>query len=204
MVFPVSLFSWFSTNYAAANERTRIRVEREYEQMVLSTIVPSMLNARETAIQSYITPSPIPTRTAIPSATIQASFTPIVQLTFKLSFYDPAIGRIFPEIALVNCAVWDAYLNDCTSKVNHGQDHYSLWYRRGVACPAPFIIGQRFRVISPPELVAVSSEWQCIDRGGAIVDGYLDFMLRYPDDIWSGVNLNAFPWNYPVVVEVLP
>lgn len=207
VVLPISLFTYVKTGIAAANEKTRIRVQQEYDQMVLSTVVPAMHNAYSTAVQSYVTPSPIPTNTPM-GATATAVYTPtgtaIQTLTFKLSFYDPAIGRIFPDIAFINCAVWDTYLQDCTSKVNHGRDHYSLWYRRGVACPAPFVVGQKLRILSPFELAAISSEWVCIDRGGAIVDGYLDFMLRFPDDIWSGPNLNDFPWNYPVVVELIP
>jgi len=113
---------------------------------------------------------------------------------FKLSFYDPAIGRFYPEIASVNCAVWDPAAQECRSLMSNG-DTFMNWYGRGVACPPPMQLGDVVRVVYPPQLVG---DWTCVDRGGAIVNGYLDFLLRYPEMIWTGYNLNHFPWSSTV------
>lgn len=140
------------------------------------------------------TPSPIPTSTRTHEV-----------LLFKLSFYDPNIPAFFannPETerayAEVNCAVYDYTLHRCVSTMANG-DPFERWYGRGVACPPPLQLGDIIEVIYPTQL---QGYWTCVDRGGAIVDQYLDFLLRYPDMVWTGYNLNNFPWASTVQVRL--
>lgn len=155
---------------------------------------------------SYSQPPPIPVSTPTPivirvDVVPPATSTPSVQLRyFKLSFYDPAIGRYFPQVASVNCANWDSVNQQCLSVMSNG-DTYLNWYGRGVACPPPLQLGDLVRVVYPPQLVG---DWTCVDRGGAVVDGYLDFLLRYPDMVWTGYNLDNFPWSSTVQAYVNP
>jgi len=121
----------------------------------------------------------------------------VVEL-YRLSFYDPMIGRFFPDIALINCAVWDVMTNSCVSSLANGDD-FRDWYGRGLACPPGHQLGDVLHVIYPEQL---RGDWTCVDRGGGIEGDLLDFLLLYPDDIWTGYNLDNFPWASPVVVEV--
>lgn len=175
------------------------------KEFVQTDTVGIVLTAKSNLDMTAFPPTGTPTVTPSPTVTpvpVGVGLYPV--MTFKLSFYDPAIGKYFPEIASVNCLDWSIELQDCLSKVNKGTEHYFVYYRRGVACPPPLHIGQRFRVVSPIELRNISTEWLCIDRGGAIHDYWMDFMLKYPDDIWTGDNLDNFPWGSDVVVEILP
>lgn len=198
-IVPYMTYSFFASSVEgvqAGTDETVVDVDYivALQLTTIATIQPPTLTPVPTLTQlPTFTPSPIPTST--PDL-------PVLQ--FRLSFYDPAIGKYFPEVRFVNCAVWDEALNDCISKVNNNSDHYSIWYRRGVACPPPLQIGQRIRILSPPELVSINEYWTCIDRGGAIVADYLDFMLEYPVDVWTGLDINDFAWQAPVMVELLP
>lgn len=113
----------------------------------------------------------------------------------RLSFYDPEIGRYFPDIASVNCADWDSVNKVCNSKLLYHQMDYSDWYGRGVACPPALPDLAVLRVVYPEQL---AGDWACVDRGDAVTDNWLDFLLRYPDQVWTGANLNNFPWGSPV------
>ena len=150
------------------------------------------------------TATPIPTHTLMPTITPTMTMTPAPVtpelLLFKLSFYDPDIAHWFKgtasyvELAEVNCAVYDFTNDRCVSHMSNGDD-FRLWYGKGVACPPGYVLGDIIRVIYPTQL---AGDWVCVDRGGAIVDGYLDFLLMYPDMIWTGYNLNDFPWSSTV------
>jgi hypothetical protein len=80
----------------------------------------------------------------------------------------------------------------------NGED-YHVWYGRALACPPEYPIGTVFRVYLPVEL---ARDWVCLDRGGAVVGDILDFLLRYPDQVPWGADINSTPWLSPVVVEV--
>lgn len=159
-----------------------------------------------------VTPSPTATLwqfspltkvpTLLPTSVSVQQVTPSQYMDFSLSFYDPHIGFYFPEIADINCLQFDYQIRDCVSKVHHGQDDYHLWYRRGAACSQLLAYDTVFEVISPPELAGV---WRCIDVGALDVGDrhYIDFMLRYPDDIWTGDNLDKFPWSSRVQIKIL-
>lgn len=161
-----------------------------------------------------VTPAPSPTATiwkydplagiAAQTATAAAFPSPVPSdhLFFNLSFYDPHIGAYFPDIASINCLQFDFGIGDCVSKVNQGQDDYRIWYRRGVACPGALKHDTVFQVIQPVQLAGT---WRCIDVG-ALDRGeyhYIDFMLEYPDDIWTGDNLDNFPWSSVVEIKIL-
>lgn len=140
-------------------------------------------------MQAAYTPTPAPTWTPTPTAIIKD------ELVFlKLSFYDPMIGQYFPDIATVNCANWSKELNTCLSTMADGQP-FANYYGRAVACPPPMQNGDVLDVIYPVQL---QGRWVCQDRGWAIQDGYIDFLLRYPDMVWSGTDLNRFPWSSTV------
>jgi len=198
-VLPYLFISWVSQNTAEANQRSYDLTASVYEQEVYNSVFSAATSVHATAFP--------PTMTPLPTATPTSTFTPspdLPQMSFLLSFYDPHIGVYFPEVKHINCLIWSDELNDCVSRVNNGQDEYHTWYRRGVACPPPLHDGQRLRVISPVELRNISEFWTCIDRGDLVQGYYLDFMLRYPDDIWTGNNLDAFPWSSDVLIEVQP
>lgn len=198
-IFPYIFLNWVSVGQAnAASDRYS-----QTEQAVLATMVDTSFIAMTQAYATMVTPTFTPTVTFTPSP-LPSPTNDLPIMEFMLSFYDPRIGYYFPDIAQVNCLQWDDVLRDCVSKVNNGTEHYFVYYRRGVACPPPLRDGQRIRVIEPVELAAIAEEWICIDRGGAIQNYYLDFMLQYPNDIWTGENLDYFPWSSRVLVEVLP
>ena len=206
VAMPFSCIVWFTNGISQSNDIAYAKSVKSTEQYIISNLVSEMSTQYVLSFTPTSTGTPIPTATISPAPTVLASETsvPLVRLNFKLSFYDPAIGKIIPEIRYTNCFEWDDTLNDCVSRVNNGRDAYSLWYRRGVACPPPLALGQVIRVVSPSELLAINRDWVCIDRGGAIVGDFLDFMLSYPDDIWTGDALYNFPWQSLVVVELLP
>lgn len=140
-----------------------------------------------------LTPSPIPTATQTPLPTL--TLEPKRELVFlKLSFYDPNIGSIIPEIADINCMNFDHVNRVCLSTMANGVP-FGAYYGRAVACPPPMQFGDVLEVIYPVQL---TGNWVCMDRGWAIENGYVDFLLRYPDQIWTGYNLNNFPWSSTV------
>lgn len=132
------------------------------------------------------TPTPEPTATNVPYE------------TFRLSFYDPNIGKYFPDNAFTNCFDWDPAAEVCRSTTASGYRHEEF-YGRGLACPDRYPLGTVFRVLRPVQL---AGDWYCIDRGGAITDDWLDFLLQYPDGLWTGANINDFPWGTEVRAEV--
>lgn len=154
-------------------------------------------------VTTTLLPPPLPTETQTPVPTGTSDYvfqhpTPVL-FNFRLSFYDPAIGRYFPDKATVNCLQWDVLTKTCNSKLNGGKDDYSYWYRRGLACPPQLPFFTKIEVVTPQELAGV---WTCIDRGGLIVDDWLDFLLHYPDQVWTGYDLDLFPWGSTVSAYV--
>lgn len=139
------------------------------------------------------TPSPVPTLTMTPSPT--ATVGAVTELVFlKLSFYDPNIGSVIPSIADINCANFDHVNGVCVSTMANGVP-FGQYYGRAVACPPPMQNGDMLEVIYPVQL---AGQWVCMDRGWAIEYPYIDFLLRYPDMVWTGYNLNNFPWSSTV------
>lgn len=185
----------------------------------LLTSTPDYFNTALYEFNLTVTPSafpsvtPSPVFTVIPSAFPSVIPTPVlVSLAgsdpiqeFNLSFYDPEIGRYFldnPEIALTNCLEYNFETLHCDSKVNRGRDNASNWYGKGAACPVALLPDTVFQVVSPPELIGF---WRCIDVG--LLDRgdyhYIDFMLEYPHDIWTGDNLDNFPWSSIVQIKII-
>lgn len=117
--------------------------------------------------------------------TPQATSTPVysAMMIFKYSYYNPKLGGI-------NCFTWDASINDCVSPLANGED-YRNNYGVSLACPPDIALGTVFDVQYPPEL---KGRWICKDRGGAIVDDYLDFL-----DVAQRV-----PWNSVIAAYVYP
>lgn len=211
----VFMFWWF---FHALNARIRLTEERNQAMAARiaaggnrydaggvgvlhgqETVTPtlSFAGAYLATQQSSYTPTPvIPTGTPspVPTSTITMK---VEGVLLKLSFYDPDIGRIFPEVAKVNCASWSFEQQLCMSYTVGGNDFHQ-WYKKGAACPPPMHIGDWLKVYYPEQL---AGDWVCIDRGGAIQNGYVDFLLKYPDDIWTGYNLSAFPWSSTVQAD---
>jgi len=159
-----------------------------------------IVNPTSIVEQVFIQPTNIPTSeptniptsepTNIPTSeptNIPAEFSETLRCF--ISFYDPNIGLYFPDVAKVNCPSWNG--DSCPALTASGQD-YRLWYGKGVACPPPISLGAIILVLEPEEL---RGEWVCIDRGLAIENNVFDFLLKYPDDIWTGYNLNKF-WHW--------
>lgn len=160
-----------------------------------------------TATPSVYITAPVPPGgwpSAVPTDTSEIDGSNL--LVFKLSFYDPHIGYYDPSIAHVNCLQWDEVKRDCLSRVNYGRDQYKIWYGRGAACSNLLARSTRFLVLEPPEL---RGEWQCIDTGNLDIGNgdtalhIIDFLLHYPTDIWTGPNLNDFPWRHDVVIKII-
>jgi len=120
-----------------------------------------------------------------------------VRKDFLLSFYDPDIGVLFPEIAEINCHLWNYDAKVCESPLADGDDHRE-WYWRALACPKYYGLGTVFEVLSPSWLVG---EWICKDYGDLILPQgeYLDFLIPVNDIMarYDG-NINNFPWSSPV------
>jgi len=174
-----------------------------------SQVTPLVYYMAQTLQAGYtITPTPTQTATAtktlIPTVEVTYVYerpTPILH-TFKLSFYDPNIGNYFPDKAQVNCLEWDQLTKKCNSKLLGGTDTYANWYGRGLACPPQLPFYTTLEVYNPPQL---KGTWYCVDRGGLIVNDWLDFLLRYPDQVWTGYDLDRFPWGSTVeAIVTLP
>jgi len=200
MVFTFVLFPIISIYIFAValktDKKTNIPVH-------VSQVTPLVVYMQQT-MQAW-TPTPSMTATITPTFTptevstyVYSSPTPVV-LYFRLSFYDPNIGRYFPDKAEVNCLQWDFEKKECHSKLLGGTDVFSNWYGRGLACPAEFPFYTKFQVVNPPQLAGL---WTCVDRGGLIVGNWLDFLLRYPDQVWTGYDLDLFPWAETVEAVV--
>lgn len=186
--------SSFNNRVKAEEARIIARTTQRAEEALFFSASPTL--PYSTQASPLVTPTPIIIRVEVEQP---STVTSAAQLQyFKLSFYDPAIGVYFPEIASVNCADWDG--SQCRSLMSNG-DSFMNWYGRGVACPPPLRLGDLVRVVYPSQL---AGDWTCVDRGGAIVEGYLDFLLKYPDMIWTGYNLNLFPWASTVQAYVNP
>jgi hypothetical protein len=153
---------------------------------VFATAASDIISLTMTASAPTVTPTSLPTIT--PTAGLRGE---PVQL--KLSFYDPNIGKFFPnnpEVGKINCALWDVAALVCNSNMADGTPFYDA-YGKAVACPPPMQNGDLLRVSYPEQL---AGDWICQDRGWAIDRGYVDFLLRYPDMVWTGYDLNNFPW----------
>jgi hypothetical protein len=106
--------------------------------------------------------------TAQPTAQPSATPTPAAYsapMQFRYSYYNPKLGG-------VNCALWDAALNDCMSTLATGED-WRTGYGSVIACPPDMALGTVLDVQYPPEL---QGAWTCKDRGGLIVGDFLDFL----------------------------
>ena len=150
-----------------------------------------------------LTPSPVyetETVDVLPTVTVE-TITKVIEYDYfikKLSFYDPEIGDYFPEIASVNCAVWNIETSSCDSTMANGLNFVD-YYGKAVACPPGMATGQEFEVLLPKELAGL---WTCMDRGYSVEGDWMDFLLKYPDMIWTGYNLNNFPWGNDVVIRI--
>lgn len=123
-------------------------------------------------------PTPQPTRTPLP---LNPTFTPTLPdplpthelVRAHLSYYWPPLGQI-------NCDY------ECEHIANG--DDWKLWVGKGLACPSEYPLGTIFLIIG--------IEWQCVDRGDAIVknsDGsiWLDLLLsKMPDGLaWGSIRI---------------
>lgn len=153
------------------------------------TVVVTVPVPSDTSTPTIIIPTPTQENQIEPVSTARPLY------AFRLSFYDPNIGRYFPDKAQINCLTWDFATQTCNSKLNGGLDDFYVWYRRGLACPPALPMYAKVTVVSPEQL---KGTWTCIDRGDLVTDNWLDFLLRYPDQVWTGANLNNFPWGSTV------
>lgn len=182
--------------------RVNVRIERSQQrQQQMATLVASGSNVYDSLDQLQVTSqpsvSPMPTLTLAPTVTPfpTATVAPKSELVFlKLSFYDPNIGSVIPEIADINCALFDHVNRVCVSTMANGVP-FGQYYGKAIACPPPMQHGDILDVVYPVQL---AGQWTCMDRGWAIEYPYVDFLLRYPDMIWTGYNLNNFPWSTTV------
>lgn len=169
------------------------------------TPVPTSSKDDETLVT--FTPAPLFT----PSPTLSSGIgdwvvpftpTPSNRYTYLLSFYDPDIGVLYPDMADVNCADWDEVNKVCLSPLSNGADHRE-WYWRSLACAYYYPLGTMFRVYSPDWL---AGDWLCLDYGDMISPNgeYLDFLIPVRDILamYQG-DLNNFPWSTPVIAEVI-
>ena len=175
----------------------------------LDGVQPGDEGQHEPTITQSPTVTPAPTLTPVPEYTPvvgvvsspvpEPTSTSVPYETFRLSFYDPNIGKYFPDKAFTNCFDWDTTNQVCRSTTSSGYRHEEF-YGRGLACPERYPLGTVFRVLRPVQL---AGDWYCIDRGGAVTDDWLDFLIQYPDGLWTGENINDFPWGTEVRAEVL-
>lgn len=182
--------------------RLEVRAVRsQQKQQAIATRIALGSNSYDALSQLQVTPmvsqivlptdTPMPTMVPSPTVTIG----PKSELVFlKLSFYDPNIGSIIPDIADINCALFDHINRVCVSTMANGVP-FGQYYGKVVACPPPMQHGDVLEVSYPVQL---AGNWTCMDRGWAIEYPYVDFLLRYPDMIWTGYNLNNFPWSTTV------
>lgn len=185
--------------------------KQESSQLILT---PSNLDLTGTSIVAtmdsftpYVISTPEPTLTAEPTLTIQPTPTKLIDTyvfqyreTFKLSFYDPEIGDHFPEYALVNCANYDFNIQTCISRIL--LNHYSFidYYGYAIACPSWLPDFAMLKTNSDIEFHQLRDrEFVCLDRGGAIVDNWIDFLLHYPQDV---KDLNTFPFGSLFTADV--
>ena len=112
-----------------------------------------------------------PTATIVPTAAPTPTAEPVLRA--RLSHYFPAWGG-------TNCfpANWDGV--NCNTMLTDGRtwEHWSYWENIGVACPARYALGTKFKIDG-----FGSGIWSCVDRGGAIntlPDGtfFLDLLTR--------------------------
>jgi len=118
-------------------------------------------------------PAPGVTVEYAPTITPEPMLPPPPVLRARLSHYFPAWGP-------PNChpSTWDGVT--CSSFLSDGRtmEHWSYWENIGLACPAHFDIGTKFKIEG-----FGSGVWSCVDRGGAIEllpDGtfFLDLLTR--------------------------
>jgi len=152
-------------------------------------------------VDGSVTPSPTGMVSPTPGSylILPATSTPVlpsgaVRKDFLLSFYDPDIGRLFPEIALINCHTWNFDTKVCESPMGNGEDHRENYWK-ALACPKYYEYGTVFVVSSPSWL---AGEWICKDHGDLILPQgeYLDFLIPVNDILarFDG-NINNFPWS---------
>jgi hypothetical protein len=194
-------YFWISGINKSVEEMNR-KAEESKILMGVITRTPEVINMAQSVPGYLSTVQPSPTITMQVTATPYPTYTPVPTeelkiRILKLSFYDPLIGVYFPDIAEVNCSEWNYVTNNCDSLMSGGED-FRDWYGKAVACPPGMETGKVIQVLFPEEL---RGEWICADRGGVIEGDWIDFLLKYPDQVWTGYNLNNFPWGSTVVIK---
>jgi len=163
------------------------------------------LDATRTVLEASITPTPTETPTETPTPSLTPTPTRQGTLTrFRFSWYNPnlltdrevleltdlvAVGGRYMMTA--NCWNYDAYKNRCTSPVASGDD-WQDWLGTGAACGPSYEFGTIL------VLVDHDREFVCVDRGGAIGDDVIDFLLSPDDDLVS-----TYDWSDLVNVLVV-
>lgn len=124
---------------------------------------------------------------------------------FTLSFYDPLIGRDFPDIRHVNCSRWDDLSQDCLSALRSGDDfrdyyagHSVRSYSAGACRYELFIQKAEFEVLSPSWLRDLTPLIRCMDTGEAVQDRWLDVLIQWRD---LPMPYEDFPWGELVIVR---
>lgn len=192
VVAPISIGNWFLTGVQSANALAASKSYEATKQYVMDDMKIKQAAISTSMYQTAFPSTPLPTMELLPSITPTLPFVEEVYM-FKLSFYDPAIGKYFPDnptIGHMNCSQWNESSLTCESNMSDGTPFYDE-YGKAIACPPPLQNGDILRVVYPEQL---AGDWTCRDRGWAIENGVVDFLLRYPDMIWTGNNLNNFPW----------
>lgn len=162
--------------------------------------------------------APTPTLAFFPSPTLQPTSTPYPVSTSepgprkldyallsvkRLSFYDPDIGKAYPEIAEVNCVSWNYQTQNCDSTLSDGSD-WRLQYETVAACDlADYERRAVYRILSPEWLRERVPVFLCADTGAAVQGNIIDLLLHW-DDLPGGYTLATFPWLTEIIVEEVP
>jgi len=182
----------FVTGYAwvwlASGASRKGNTSQEIIEATMAARQNMALSATRTALEATETLTP----TETPTITPQPSWTPTPtrqgeMRTFRFSWYNPnlltdqealeiadlvAVGGRY--LMTQNCWNYDTYKGRCVSPVASGDD-WRLWLGTGAACGPSYEFGTVL------VLVDHDREFTCVDRGGAIGDDVIDFLLA-PDD----------------------
>lgn len=172
LAFGIGIFWFWTYAIGKTNERAALNViarETRMAELFAPTVDGTVVSDAD-MFQRFGTATPTPPATETPAPvtpTVQPTATAIysVNFIFTYSYYNPKLGG-------ANCATWDYGLNDCVSMMANGEDWHDK-YGKVVACPPEIALGTVIEVLYPD---ALKGHWICKDRGGAIVNKWIDFL----------------------------
>jgi hypothetical protein len=159
-----------------------------------------------TAISAGLLPPAVASATISPTAQILPTSTPgplptVVIEMGRFSFYDPEIGRDKPEIALVNCAKWNAETKQCDSLLNNGERYQDNYYKAAACRYDLYLQKAEFEVLAPDWLRALfPAGFVCKDTGEAVTGLFFDFLIP-----WQSMPMawDQTPWGSPIALRRL-